>query len=480
MTKIYQVSGPSMGARKKGFTLLNHDIGEITEGHMDLLIARDRQIAKRDIINRKRGIGSVRSLQAENTIEMLDDAIYGLSTADPLHYMGKIEESILAGEYSHHELAGVSCPKTIGRVRRANRIQRRAKRAQEMQAETIEGIGSAIGRRGSRTGKTGGFLKRAAQKTQAAFKNVATKVQQGAQNAGGGLKNAGGKLKNLGGKILKVASLPARLAAKGVLEILLPQAAPFFLYLFINDPKIIAKLPAKVKRKRNKALLIKNFIVNVIGMKDSHFMGICRNGIMKKMGASPETILSGLIKSISGIGVVGISLAVAAKAVPIVINIITKLVQAFKRNKGEGLDPSADDAPSADDFEGVTPQEATELSSDIKKQNDLPEPGDDVQKNTGADSATNVLTSQGESGGGSTYNGSRGGGGNSGGGGGSNIQPDSQADSSSADSSSSGGGSGTSTTAATKESQADPAVDENGEIKKEPFETGGRKGWSSL
>jgi hypothetical protein len=96
---------------------------------------------------------------------------------------------------------------------------------------------------------------------------------------------------------------PARLAVKGILEISIPKAAPFFLYLFVTDKAEIEKLPSKVKSKREKASKIADFIVNAIGMKRDHLMGIIRNGIEKKYGKAPERVIE-LQKTgqISGIG----------------------------------------------------------------------------------------------------------------------------------------------------------------------------------
>lgn len=476
MTKIYHVSGLEgiQLPTRKGFTLMNRDVEDISEGELSLMIARDNMVAKRDIVARKRGIGAIRTQKFQNTIDVLDDALHGLGTADPVHYMALIEEDILNGVYSiENEVHGIGCPVEIGKIRAAKTAHRRKNRAAKMHTESVSGIGAKKKASAPKT-KTGSFIKKAAQKTGGALKNVAKKTGGAVKTAA---KATGKVVKKVAKGAVKVATAPARLAVKLVLEILLPQAAPFFLYLFINDPAIIAKLPAKVAAKRAKALRIKNFIVNVIGMKDAHFMGIVRNGIMKKMGASPETILSGVVQKVSGIGgigVVGVSLAVAAKAAPFVIQIIQKLVAAFKKNKEAGLEPSESDAPSDKDWEGMVLEKAVELSTGIKKQNDLPEPGEEKTESL----PTRESFSKSESSPASSQNESSS---NAQGGGSSNNQSSSQSNAPIIPEGS--------FKAETAQAEGRPGAftdtDESGEIKKsaggkDEFATGGRKGWNSL
>lgn len=117
--------------------------------------------------------------------------------------------------------------------------------------------------------------------------------------AGKLLKKIGTGLKKAVKTTAKVVTAPARLIAKGALEIYLPKAAPFFLYLF--TPAGI-KLPDLMARKKQKQEKLKNFIVNGIGMKEPHFMAIIRNNLTKRLGKSPESYLQEhLVKRISGI-----------------------------------------------------------------------------------------------------------------------------------------------------------------------------------
>ena len=117
--------------------------------------------------------------------------------------------------------------------------------------------------------------------------------------AGKLLQKVGQGLKKAGTTVAKVVTAPARLAAKGALEIYLPKAAPTFLYLFTPAG---AQLPDMVARKKAKQERLKKFIVNGIGMKEDHFMAIIRNNLTKRFGKSPEAYLQErLNKRVSGI-----------------------------------------------------------------------------------------------------------------------------------------------------------------------------------
>lgn len=373
MTKIYRVSGIADDPNRKLFTLMGRDPAEISVGELDLLIARDKMVTNRNIVRKRRGIGSEKSEKYNNSIDVLDDALHGLGTSDPEHYMAMIEDDILNGVFSNHgEVTGIGCVDTIATIRANKTARRRAERARRMTAESVSGIGAKKKAAAPKT-QTGKFLKKVAK-----AHNPIVQVKTAGKLIKKVVSNPA--LKNVVKKVAKTAIKlsPTALTAKAILEITLPKAAPFFLYLFISDPKVVAKLPAKVKRKRDKQVKIKNFIVNVLGMKESHFMGILRNGIVKQMGASPETVLSRSLKGISGIGTiddvgfVATTAAVALKAAPVVIEIIKKLVSVFKKNKPDGLDPNSDDAPSENDFAGLDTSDVTKLSSLIKQQNDTP------------------------------------------------------------------------------------------------------------
>lgn len=196
-----------------------------------------------------------------------------------------------------------------------------------------------------------GFLKRIFRK------------KKGGTKVGNFLRKATSTAKKVVKVAAKVVTAPARLVAKGILEVSLPKAAPFFLYLFVTNRSTLASMPEKAKRKRRKAEGISKFIINVIGMKESHFMGIIRNGIMKHYRKTPEQVLSVMMKgrAINGIGEpVTIIMAITG--------IITALAKAFKKKPAEGT-PSANDMPDASDWASLASQTTQSLLPAAPKPN---------------------------------------------------------------------------------------------------------------
>lgn len=433
--------------KEKGFTLSNTCPSQLNAGKMDLLIARDLMKTKRDIVRSVKGVGSLKAEKFNNTIDVMNDAIHALDNdSDPIGAVGQIEEDILSGVYQNEvQMAGIGSVDEIGKARAKASAQRAQKRAKTPKTKN----------RPMKT-KTGKFLK-----------NAAKKVKAGAK------------------AFKKVVTAPQRVAVKIIMERLLPASGLFFLYLFINEPVILAKLPKKVKRKREKAERVKNFITKLTGMSDAHFMGIARNGIMKKAKVSPETLLSRKIKGIQGVNGIGaIPPDLITSVLPLVIEIINKLAVAFKQPK---QDVSKDDAPDLDnDFDELDEKQKTEMSSDIKKQNDDPEPIKEVAPpKMEPMPKDNQETASGGSSGSSSESSSSGSG--------------SSSSSGSASESSSGGSGGTGSSSSSEStsentnaelSQTLPGKDTNaeGEIintnasasSGNNFSTGGRKGWNSL
>lgn len=200
----------------------------------------------------------------------------------------------------------------------------------------------------------------------AQFENDLLEIQAGVHGIGKTkvgkfLKKVATGAKKVAKAVVKVATAPARLAIKGVLEVALPKAAPFFKYLFITNPTTLANLPAKVKKKRGTAEKIANFIVNTIGMKREHFMGIVRNGFAKHHGGkSPETVLASELKgqAITGIGVLPVVL------IPVLIGLIQKIAKLFKK---KAPDVSEDDAPDSSDFDEMPTAQRQATAKRIKQ-----------------------------------------------------------------------------------------------------------------
>jgi len=192
------------------------------------------------------------------------------------------------------------------------------------------------------------------------FKKVFTAVKSGAKAVtkavATGAKSVAKGATTVAKKAVKIVTAPVRLIAKVILEVTLPKAAPFFLYTFLTDAQA-AKAPAKVKAKRDKANKFKGFIINTIGMKDAHFSQIIRNGIKKKTGKTPETLLAAYITGkVSGIGFVAL--------IPVVMELVQQIAKIFGKKFDGNL--SEADAPAENDFASATPATQQQLTNSIR------------------------------------------------------------------------------------------------------------------
>lgn len=342
MPKIIAMAGTGEAAKPVDLRLNlgNKNIDEITEGEMDLWIARDRLIAEKSVVESIRGIGSLTAEKYQDSIDMVNESLSAIAAYDK----GKIqdidqeltliaEQAIKGGFSVSGTLAG------IGDI--SERIRTREK--------------ANMGRRWLRAGRKAHLIK--------TKKLGEVEAAVGATKTGNFLKKVGNAVKKGVKAVAKVATLPTRLTAKAILEVTLPKAAPFFLYLFINDQKLIDKLPSKVRNKRKKAEKFADFIVNAIGMKRTHFMGIVRNGIIKQYKKSPENVIADIMKKqgITGIG------SIIVTAVTALIQIIPKIVSLFKKKApAEKITP--EDAPSDSDWVELQPSAVNELATNIKSQ----------------------------------------------------------------------------------------------------------------
>lgn len=317
---LYYVAG--IGTNNIRMDLQGRDVTDISDAEMDLLIAKDRMDTMKDIVENKRGVSGLKSEQFQDTSDMLQDAIDAVrkhsitGIGDIEQELGLIADMATSGEYSiAPSLSGLGA--TAKKAKRQEKKAARVVKKEKAKAEGKKGFSNLKSR------------------TQVALKKVAKVAKKGAK------------------AIVKVASAPLRLTAKAVLEVMLPQASLFFLYLFINDPAIIAKLPEPIKKKRAKEERIANFIINTIGMKRPHFMGIVRNGIMKQTGKSPETLLFDMFGSkVAGIGFVGAAataaFAIIKKGAPYIIKLMKFIFSKLGKKHSE--DVTENDNPSADDF----------------------------------------------------------------------------------------------------------------------------------
>jgi hypothetical protein len=128
------------------------------------------------------------------------------------------------------------------------------------------------------------------------------KKKNGKTAAGRLLQKSASTIKKGVKAVKNVATAPLKLIAKGAMEIYLPKAAPFFLYLFAAENI----LPDAMKAKRKKAAKFKKFVVDGLGMQDKHFTAIIRNRLTSLLKMSPESFLAEKLKArVSGIAGIG-------------------------------------------------------------------------------------------------------------------------------------------------------------------------------
>lgn len=290
-----------------------------------------------------------------DTIQTTPLNISGLETVGAMDLKLALEHSELEHGLSER-IAGIGSAATLGvwreveRYRRANMMMHRPDwsprqkwaglmgLAAEIDQEHIAGIGflkklrKKISKAVNSAGSTVARTVRAVRQS-----NLIKKVAKGVKAAGKfAIKTTVAATK----AFIKVATLPARLFVKGLAEVILPRISRLFLYLFITNPATIASLPANVQRKRAKAERFAKFLINVVGMKESHFMKIVRNGIIKQTKQTPEQLLSSHVKgALSGIG-----FAPLIALIPQIIALIGKVASLFKKK------PTADETPTAEDL----------------------------------------------------------------------------------------------------------------------------------
>lgn len=197
--------------------------------------------------------------------------------------------------------------------------------------------------------------------------NIFKRIGRGLKKFGKGIANVA---KKVGKGILKVATLPLRLAAKGIIEILgKTKAGAYFLYTFLTDAQA-QKLGPKVVQKRNKQLKIKGFIVNAIGMKEARFNRLVRSGVQKSYGKTPEAVIAELLKRRGIRGLYGIesigALPLIAAAVPLIQKIMGLLSKLFGGGKGE--DPKGGEANPDADVPASDGGAANEVSKEVARQ----------------------------------------------------------------------------------------------------------------
>jgi len=361
MSRIEYISGIGGKKRSSSF-MLDKGLDQMSEAELDLKIAKDLLQTHKNIADRVRGIGSLKSEQYQDAIDFIgdleDEIKSGKSPDAKINGIYAIEEDASYGDYSlAKKISGIGDIGKRAAVRKAKKIERRAIR---------KSPAAKAAKKQARSQRK----KKSSEKRKAFVKKLASGIKKGVK------------------AVTKVYTAPLRLAAKGILEVALPQAAPFFLYLFLT-PKALTKVPSKVKNKYNKAKKIRDFIVNGLGMKDKHFMGIVRNGITKKYSRSPEALLTQYTKGVAGIGLLPL-----AAIIPVLIKIIKKIASLVKKGS-ESV--SASDAPDPSDFAQATVVEQSAIKEELKDVNPSPTVVDEQEGNANSESSSSNSSSNSSS-----------------------------------------------------------------------------------
>lgn len=171
-------------------------------------------------------------------------------------------------------------------------------------------------------------------------------------------KRKEGLLKRVGKGLKKIVKAPARLAIRAKL----PKAAPFFLYTFITDERVLSKLPEQVAIKRQKALYYKNIIVNKLEMPEQNFDKAVRNGIMNAFAKSPEEVLAKWMKDANfQIGI----LPIITAAFGVLKGLLKLLVGNAAKNLQEDMEKYA---PQPEDWGAIPGEVKEEMSNGVRNQ----------------------------------------------------------------------------------------------------------------
>lgn len=367
-------------SRYKPGMLRLYNIGEgtnnMSEFDMEVAIRKQREEINKDILEKRMGIGCPHAEKIQNNLDVYDDIIEirsnpELSHDEKIAHIGLIMKDHEDGLYNtSEEVAGIG---DIG-ARLDKRMFKRFN-LRERRFNIISGAIAEIEREDSeyQVGKTkfGKLLK----KVSTGVKTAAKKVVNAAAKAGKALKNV----------VQDTLFLPV----KGALEVTLPKIAPMFLYLFIKNKKLIDSLPEKARKKRRKAERVAKFIINTVGMKEDHFYGIVRNGIMKRFGMSPEAYLGKQL----GVAISKVDVTSFSPFIAPAIELLKTIIGAFKKSSKDGEGDLLEDVKSAapdfaSDFAGWAEKERKDMGKKIQSQ-----PKQDFEASPGEPSTQRAQTS---------------------------------------------------------------------------------------
>lgn len=392
---------------KRDSLLDGRDVRRVTDVELDLRIDRQGLRNERDAVSAICGIGSTECEAYNDSIDMINDLIGEVVAMCDSSNFSNMEERIAGIGYDYvtgaYSLSGVGVggifsslkkslndPKNIAAMtatkkkstskssRLNNRFWLRKKRLAAIRNKRghkisdIEAIDPYIGGYFSKIKKgvakvakssvkvvantvkkttkavatvskkaTTGTLKMVKASVMAPAALVSSKARKELKKT---VKSAASDAKDVAKSTKDVLTVPLAAATAEILENYLPKCGTFFLYCFMDD-KTAAKCPSNVKNKRNKAIRLRKFIVNVIGVSGSQFDKICRNSVVKEYGKTPEAVIADRMKGVAGIGVA------VASVISAIIAIINLLMKVFGKKSPDNV--SSSDMESPDDFSGI-------------------------------------------------------------------------------------------------------------------------------
>ena len=320
------------------FNFGGRDVTRMSETEMDLWIARDRTKIMQDSVQGVIGIGSTKDEQFNDRVDILDDALDAVQAHDGgkttdaefEDEMVTIAQEALSGIYSiAGDDEGESEYDEIGRRRR--RSKKRKKRKAKRKARKVK----RKAKRKVRRKKLKKFTKKVKKTKLGKFihKTVVKPTKA----------------------LVKLATYPQRKLMEVIMKKKLPKSAANFLYLYIPKNQV-SKFPKKVQQKREKQLRLRKIILKATTMKKKHFMGICRNAIIKKYKKEPERVIADMSngKKVKLTAINGINYD-AYHGANHLIQAIGELIELDENPEVSinGFNLAIDDSPNVNDMLGV-------------------------------------------------------------------------------------------------------------------------------
>lgn len=334
MTSIYRLSGlPEARAKhiamrpfgkrgripKRGVLHLPLYNPNITPSVCDALLKKQRLELEQKLHANISGPGDTYDRAYEMQIAALHNALSGVMGWPRVSIAG-FEDAIHPDDRNDHAVSGIGCIHM------------------QKEAETVAAIEGFFGK---------------------VFKGIGKGIKKIGKGIGKGIKKIG---KTIGKGLKAVKNLAQKALTGGARTAIaeqLPQASPLFLYLFITDKKLLAKLPPQVAVKREKALKYKKLITGKLMMSESNFTGAVRNGIMLKFNSKPEDLIASWIKA------TGFKIGFIEEAMGIASGFFKKILG----DVGENLSADAETfAPAPEDWGTVPDPDKLDTAMQVQAQ----------------------------------------------------------------------------------------------------------------